>query len=324
MGKSGNDHSGAWQDKVSSPRHWGRRTLLLAGAGIGASIAAALVVRPGWAQAPDPPPAGSLKGKTVLITGSTDGLGREVARRCAALGAHVIVHGRNRERGEAVVAEIARGGNGSARFYAADLASLDQVRRFAEQINRDYQRLDVLVNNAGIWVRDRQVSADGHELHFAVNYLAGFLLTHQLLPLIVRSAPSRIVNVASGAQSPIDFGDVMLERPGRAAQGYGQSKLAQIMFTFDLAKELDGKNVTVAALHPATMMDTTMVRESGMPAQSSVDEGARAVLHLVAGSGVRHGEFYDGTRPARAHRQAYDEAVRAQLRSLSIELTGAK
>jgi NAD(P)-dependent dehydrogenase (short-subunit alcohol dehydrogenase family) len=324
MGKPREDDGSPRQGKSGSTPQWGRRTLLLAGAGIGASIAAALVVRPGWAQSPDPPAEGSMKGKTALITGSTDGLGREVARRCAALGAHVIVHGRNRERGTAVVEEIARAGKGSARFYAADLGSLDQVRNFAAEILRDYQRLDVLVNNAGVWVRDRQVSADGHELQFAVNYLAGFLLTRELLPLIVRSAPSRIVNVASGAQSPIDFGDVMLERPGRAAQGYGQSKLAQIMFTFDLAQELAGKNVTVATLHPATMMDTTMVRESGMPAQSSVDEGAQAVMHLVAGSGVRHGEFYDGTRPTRAHRQAYDQAVRAQLRALSMELTGLK
>ena len=305
------------------PFQWGRRTLLLTGAGIGASLVAAFVARPGAAQS-EPVAEGSLKGKTVLITGSTDGLGREVARRAAALGAHVVVHGRNRERGAAVVDEITRGGTGSARFYAADLASLDQVRALAAAIMRDYRRLDVLVNNAGIWIRERQVSADGHELHFAVNYLAGFLLTRTLLPLIVHSAPSRIVNVASGAQSPIDFSDVMLARPGRAAQGYGQSKLAQVMFTFDLARELEGTGVTAVTLHPATMMDTTMVRESGMPAQSSVDEGARAVMHLVAGTGVRSGEFYNGLRPGRANRQAYDESVRAQLRALSVQLAGVK
>src|SRR5690606_3268882 len=151
------------------------------------------------------------------------------------LGAHVIVHGRNRERGEAVVAEIRQRGKGSARFYAADFASLQAVRDLAEAIRNDYERLDVLVNNAGVWNRGgRQVSADGHELHFAVNYLAGFLLTHELLPLITDAAPSRIVNVASIAQSPIDFDDVMLERPGSASRGYGQSKLAQILFTMDL------------------------------------------------------------------------------------------
>src|SRR6185503_15775365 len=126
-----------------------------------------------------------------------------------------------------------------------------------QAIRRDYTRLDVLVNNAGVWLPDRQVSADGYEMHFAVNYLSGFLLTRRLLPLLLASAPSRIVNVASGSQSPIDFTDVMLERPGRYVEGYGQSKLAQIMFTFDLADELRGRGVTVLTLHPATMMDTT-------------------------------------------------------------------
>src|SRR5690606_30926620 len=145
--------------------------------------------------------------------GSTGGLGREVALRLAAGGAHVIVHGRDAERGRQVVEEIERGGVGSARFYAADLGSFAEVRRLAEEIRRDYDRLDVLVNNAGIWLTqgERQLSADGHELHFQVNYLSGFLLTRELLPLLRRSAPARIVNVASGAQRPIDFDDVMLE-----------------------------------------------------------------------------------------------------------------
>lgn len=268
--------------------------------------------------------AGSMKGKTVLITGSTDGLGREVARRVASSGAHVIVHGRNQERGHALVDEITREGNGSAKFYAADFASLAQVRTFAETILRDYTRLDVLVNNAGIWLNTpgRQVSADGHEVHFAVNYLAGFLLTRTLLPRIVESAPSRIINVASGSQSPIDFTDVMLTRPGRASQGYSQSKLGQVLFTFDLARELEGRGVTVATLHPATMMDTTMVRQSGMRAMSSVDAGARAVMNLIVGRDIQSGQYYNGLRPSRAHAQAYDEGARATLRQLSVQLTG--
>jgi len=264
---------------------------------------------------------GAMIGKTVLITGSTDGLGREVARRVAAAGGHVVIHGRNQERGQALVDEIGQQGKGSARFYEADFASLARVREFAATIRRDYPRLDVLVNNAGIWLRDRQVSADGHELQFAVNYLAGFLLTRELLPLLVDSAPSRIINVASGSQSAIDFTDVMLERPGRSSQGYAQSKLAQVMFTFDLARELQGRNVLVATLHPATMMDTTMVRESGLPSQSSVNEGADAVMNLIASPDVVHGQFYDGRQAGRANRQAYDEDARAQLRELSLRLT---
>ncbi len=273
---------------------------------------------------PAPPREDSMKGQVVLITGSTDGLGREVARRTAALGAHVIVHGRNRDRGQAVVSSIEQEGKGSARFYAADLSSAADVRRLAQDVLRDYPRLHVLVNNAGIWITDgaRQVNGEGHELQFAVNYLAGFLLTHLLEPRLVESAPARVINVASGAQSPIDFDDVMLERPGRASQGYGQSKLAQIMFTIDLAERLRGRNVIAASLHPATLMNTTMVRQSGLPAQSSIDEGADAVMQLVAGSGVESGRYYEGLEPARAHRQAYDAAARERLRTLSYELTG--
>jgi NAD(P)-dependent dehydrogenase (short-subunit alcohol dehydrogenase family) len=262
-----------------------------------------------------------LKGKVVMVTGSTDGLGREVALRSAALGANVIVHGRNQERGKAVVSEVMKAGKGNARFYAADLSSLAEVRTLARAVNGDYDRIDVLVNNAGVWLRDRQVSKDGHEMHFAVNYLAGFLLTRMLLPKIAASAPSRIVNVSSLAAAPIDFDDVMLERPGRAAQGYGQSKLLQVMFTIDLAAELKDKNVTVTALHPATMMDTTMVRQSGSPAQSTVDEGATAVMQQITGD-VQSGQFYNGQRPTNPHRQASDEAVRAKLRQLTVQLAG--
>ena len=263
-----------------------------------------------------------LSGKTVFITGSTDGLGREVALRVADLGAHVIVHGRNRERGEAVVAEITQRGKGSARFYAADFASLQAVRDLAGAIRNDYERLDALVNNAGVWNRgDRQVSADGHELHFAVNYLAGFLLTHELLPLITAAAPSRIVNVASIAQSPIDFDDVMLERPGSASRGYGQSKLAQILFTMDLADELRDQGVTVVALHPATMMDTSMVRESGLAARTTVDEGADAVMRLITSPDVPTGQYFNGQQAARANDQAYDVDARQHLRELSLALT---
>ena len=263
-----------------------------------------------------------MQGAVVMITGSTDGLGREVARRVASLGAHVIVHGRNAQRGKEVVDEIARGGKGSARFYPADLSSLAEVRTLAQAILRDYDRLDVLVNNAGVLLRDRQTSRDGHELHFAVNYLSHFLLTRSLLPLVVKSAPSRIVNVASAAQSPIDFEDVMLERPGRSGQGYGQSKLAQILFTMDLAEELKGTRVTVTALHPATMMDTTMVRESGMQARATVDEGADAVMRQITGRDVQSGQYYNGLQAARANAQAYDQAARDRLRRLSRQLTG--
>ena len=278
-------------------------------------------VLPGALLAQSESQAMTMKGKTVLITGSTDGLGREVAQRVAALGAHVIVHGRNQERGKLVVDEITRHGKGSAKFYAADLASLAEVRTLAENLKRDYQRIDVVVNNAGVLLKDRQVSKDGHELHFAVNYLAPFLLTRSLLPTITSSTPARIVNVASIAQTPIDFSDVMLERPGAIGRGYGQSKLALVAFTMDLAAELKGKNVTVTALHPATMMDTTMVKQAGMQARATVAEGADAVMQQITGA-VESGGYYNGLQPAKPNAQAFDEAARAQLRQLSLKLTG--
>jgi NAD(P)-dependent dehydrogenase (short-subunit alcohol dehydrogenase family) len=277
------------------------------------------------AQQTDAPTRPKPGQRVVLVTGSTDGLGRELALRLAADGAHVIVHGRNRERGTAVVEEIALAGRGSARFYAADFSSLAELRTFAVRLLADYPRIDVLINNAGIWLAgrpERELSADGHELHFAVNYLAGYLLTRLLLPRLIESAPARIINVASGAQRPIDFADPMLTREYVPMRGYAQSKLAQVMFTIDLAEELAGRGVTVAALHPATLMDTHMVRESGIAARSTVDEGARAVLQLVNSPDVRSGDYYNGLVPARANAQAYDAAARAQLRMLSEQLTG--
>ena len=265
--------------------------------------------------------------RVILVTGSTDGLGREVARRLAAGGAHVIVHGRNVARGEALVAEIEAAGGGSARFLAADLASLDAVRSLAETILNEYDRLDVLVNNAGIWLNrsdERQLNADGHELHFAVNYLAGYALTRLLLPLLRESAPARIVNVASAAQRPIDFDDPMMESGYSGGRAYAQSKLAQVLFTVDLARELEGTGVIVAALHPATLMDTPMVREAGVAARSTIDDGADAVMHLITGPDITSGAYYDGMRPARAHGQAYDRDALAMLRRLSRELTGVR
>lgn len=268
------------------------------------------------------------KGKTVLITGSTDGVGRLVARRLGAAGAIVLLHGRDRARGEAVAAEIAAGRAGAATFYQADLSSLDAVRELAAAIRRDRPRLDLLINNAGIGSasggRQRRTSADGYELRFAVNYLAGFLLTRLLLPLVVASAPARIVNVASAGQYPIDFDDPMLTTSYDGTRAYAQSKLAQIMFTIDLARELEGTGVTVNALHPATYMDTTMVRASGITPASTVEEGADAILNLAISPALeaRSGLYFDRQRQSRANPQAYDEEARDQLRQLSLRLTG--
>jgi len=269
----------------------------------------------------------SLNGKTILVTGSTDGVGRVVAERLAADGAHVLVHGRDRKRGESLVAAIEKSGKGKATLYIADFASLAEVRRFAETVRREHPRIDVLINNAGTGFvpTERTVTAEGNELRFAVNYLSGFLLTRLLLPTLLASAPARIVNIASIGQSPIDFDDPMMEKSwlgGRVA--YTQSKLAQVMFTLDLAEELAGKGVTVTSLHPATFMNTGMVLNAGLTPQSTVEQGAEAIVALAADP--RHaaatGVFYNGLNEARANEHAYDKAARARLKDLSRKLTG--
>src|SRR6266700_7390231 len=201
----------------------------------------------------------------ILITGATDGLGKAVAMQLARTGATLLLHGRDETRGQRTLEEIrAQTGNTRLRWYRAGFSQLSQVRALAERLVREQERIDVLVNNVGIGTTlpgggARQESEDGYELRFAVNYLAPFLLTRLLLPTLRQSAPARIVNVSSAGQAPIDFGDVMLERRYDGVQAYCQSKLALVMFTFDLAEELAGTGVTANCLHPATYMPTKMV-----------------------------------------------------------------
>jgi NAD(P)-dependent dehydrogenase (short-subunit alcohol dehydrogenase family) len=269
-----------------------------------------------------------MHGKTVLITGSTDGVGRYVAKRLAGEGASVLIHGRDESRARTLIEEIVREGHAAPRFYQADLSSLAGARALAAAVIADNKRLDVFVSNAGIGSKnggpERRESADGYELRFAVNYLAGFVLAYLLLPLIKAAAPSRIVNVASLGQHPIDFDDVMITRNYNGTRAYSQSKLAQIMFTIDLAEELEGTGVTVNCLHPATYMNTTMVRAGGITPVSTVEEGGAAILHLVEGDDVarQSGLFFNGLRQTQANPQAYDAKARAQLRNLSLQLTG--
>ena len=264
--------------------------------------------------------------QVALVTGSTSGLGQELAIRLGSMGMHVIVHGRNRERGMEVVGAITSEGVGSARFYRADLASFEQVREFGEAVLRDYDRLDVLINNAGIASapNGRALSEDGHELIFQVNHLSHFLLTRMLLPRLLESAPSRLVNVSSGAQQPIDFDDVMLENGFSGGRAYAQSKLAQVLFTFDLAEELEGSGVIVNTLHPATYMDTPMVTRGGGTPRTTVAQGADAVMQLVTSPDIGSGGYFNGLRRSRTNAQAYDQEARARLWSLSEELTGTR
>lgn len=270
----------------------------------------------------------SPTGRTILITGATDGVGRHVAEALGRSGAEILVHGRDQSRGEGLV-ETIRAAGGAARFLRADLSALAEVRALADTVLGTTRRLDLLINNAGVGSGGsggrRELSRDGHELRFAVNYLAGFLLTRRLLPLLLAAGGgARIVNVASMGQQPIDFGNVMLEHGYDGRRAYSQSKLAQIMFTFDLAEQHDARRVTVNCLHPATFMDTTMVRASGHTPISTVAEGAEAILHLAASPDMagRTGLYYEGLRPGLANPQAYDAPARERLRRLSEELTG--
>jgi len=268
----------------------------------------------------------SLEGATALVTGSTDGLGAEVARQLSALGAFVIVHGRNAERGAEVVQKIKSAGRGDAVFYRADLASLAEVNAFADEIIARHRRLELLINNAAATGGGggRRTSADGHELAFAVNYLSHFLLTHRLMPLLAASAPARIVNVSSLGQTPINFDDVMMEREYTGGDAYRRSKLAQIMFTIDLAAMLDPARVTVTSVHPARSMNTQRVLAGGNEPLSTIEQGAEAVMQLAVSPEVAGvtGVYFNQLKEGRANAQAYDEAARAKLWALSMSLAG--
>ncbi len=267
---------------------------------------------------------------TVLITGATDGVGRGLARRLATDGARLVLHGRDPERLRATAAEIAglQGGRAPTTLVA-DLADLAEVRRLASDLLAGTPRLDVLVSNAGIGFglpegRERLVSKDRHELRFAVNYLAGFLLSLELLPLLRRSAPARIVYVASIGQHPIDFDDLMIEHGYSGIRAYGQSKLAQIMSGLELARRVPAEEVTVNSLHPATFMPTKMVLQEMGHSVDSLEAGVAAVHRLVTDpqlAGVT-GRFFDRTVEATPHAQAKDEAARGELWRRSLGLVG--
>jgi NAD(P)-dependent dehydrogenase (short-subunit alcohol dehydrogenase family) len=265
------------------------------------------------------------RAKVALVTGATSGVGRVVAIRLAKLGWRVLAHGRDASRGAEVV-EAIEGAGGRAELYLADLAAFDGVCALAGAVAADHPELPLLINNAGIGFggKDaaRETSADGFELRFAVNYLAPVLLTRLLLPNLVAATPSRVINIASIGQLELDFEDLQFTNEYNGVDAYRRSKLAMIMWTFDLAEELRDADVTVNAVHPATFMDTPMVRNAGGTPMSTADEGADAIMQLAVGEEVRGrtGEFYNGLKPARAKDQAYLPAARERLRLESEEM----
>ncbi|MGI8336006.1 SDR family NAD(P)-dependent oxidoreductase [Actinomadura scrupuli] len=266
--------------------------------------------------------------RTIFITGATDGLGRALAHKLASDGATLILHGRDPGKLDRTADDIRDTHRAQRpRTVLADLSDLSQVQRLATDVREATDRLDVFVSNAGIGGgrpdgRTRRTSVEGHELRFAVNYLAGFLLTLELLPLLRRSAPARIVNVASIGQHPLDFEDLMIEHDYSGMRAYGQSKLAQIMSGFELATRLPADQVTVNSLHPATYMPTKIVLEEIGHHIDSLDEGVTATHRLVSSNALAAttGRFFDRTRDTRANAQAYDTLARTELWNRSLNL----
>ncbi|MFZ0131584.1 MAG: SDR family NAD(P)-dependent oxidoreductase [Desulfobacterales bacterium] len=268
----------------------------------------------------------------VLVTGSTDGIGKLTALRLARMGATVYLHGRDREKCQAVRDELRKAsGNHKLQYFQADFSSLADVRKMASAFSETHGRLDILINNAGVLPagsgkEKRHLSSDGNELCLAVNYLAPFLLTHLLLPCLLASAAARIINVCSAAQEPLDFDDMMINHGYSSMSAYARSKLALVMFTFELNERLKSKSIAVNCIHPGSLLDTKMVRQYFSRPMGSAESGAEAIIRLATASDVENisGAYFDQTKPSRAHPQAYDLLARGKLWRISQDLTDCR
>jgi retinol dehydrogenase-14 len=285
----------------------------------------------------DLPAANSMAGKTVLITGGTGGIGKATAVGLARLGARVAITGRDPARAEAAAADIrAASGNPAVDAYAGDLSAQAEVRRLAATILDAYPRLEVLVNNVGGFWNTRHVTADGLEHTFAVNHLAPFLLTHLLLDRLIASAPARIVTVSSGAQAMgrIDFDDPQGERSYSGQRAYNQSKLANVMFTYELARRLAGIGVTATVVHPGVVRTAFGAEDPARwqrvflplvrPFLRTPDQGARTSIYLASSSEVDGvtGRYFANRKPKTSSRASYDTAAQARLWQISTDLAG--
>ena len=276
-----------------------------------------------------------MDGKICLITGATSGIGKATAMGLANMGASVVMVGRDRGRGEAAMAEIKEGSpNTSVDLMLADLSSQVEVRRLAGEFKETYPRLDVLINNAGVIRSKRITTADGLEMTFAVNHLAYFLLTNLLLDVLKASAPSRIVNVASGEQrnGTIDFDDLQGEKGYKGAKAYSQSKLATVLFTYELARRLEGTGVSANCLHPGVVGTNLGSGVSGVfgftvraltPLMKSPEKGAETSIYLASSPEVEglSGRYFVKKAEARSSDVSYDERLARRLWEVSAELT---
>ena len=284
--------------------------------------------------------SGPMAGKTVLVTGGTGGIGRATALGLAAMGAHLAITGRDRGRTEGAAREIRAAGGGQVDVFVADLSSQAEVRRLADEVLNSLSRIDVLVNNVGGYWNTRHVTADGLERTFALNHLAPFLLTSLLLDRLKQSVPARVVTVASNAQAlgRIDFDDLQGARSYSGARAYNQSKLANILFTYELARRLQGSTVTANTLHPGVVSTSFGAEDPGgiqrwlvpflrpflRPFMKTPAEGAATSIHLASAPELAQvtGTFFANSKPRRSSRRSYDEATAARLWPVSAELVG--
>ncbi len=280
---------------------------------------------------------GPMAGKTVLVTGGTGGIGKATAIGLARLGARVGITGRDLTRAQAAVADIAAtSGNPAVDAFAADMSAQAEVRRLAREVLNTYPHLDVLVNNVGGFWATRRLTADGVEHTFAVNHLAPFLLTDLLLDRLKASGPARIVTVSSGAQAmgKIDFDDLQGARGYSGQQAYNQSKLANVMFTYALARRLEGSGVTATVLHPGVVR-TAFAAEDPSPLWKVVlplmrpflktpEQGAATSIYLASSPEVEGvtGKYFANSKPRTSSKASYDTAAADRLWQISVELLG--
>jgi retinol dehydrogenase-14 len=281
-------------------------------------------------------PTGPLVGRTALVTGATGGIGRATAVGLATMGANLAITGRDRERTEGAASEIRAVSSGQVDLFVADLSSQSEVRRLADEVLQTYPRIDVLVNNVGGYWNTRQVTPDGFEHTFALNHLAPFLLTNLLLDRLKQSAPARVVTVASNAHATgeIDFDDLQGEWSYSGSRAYNQSKLANILFTYELARRLQASSVTANALHPG-VVNTSFGAEDprgiqrliipfARPFMKTPAQGAATSIHLASAPDLEQvtGRYFANSKPKRSSKRSYDEAAAGRLWQVSADLVG--
>lgn len=266
-----------------------------------------------------------MKNKTILITGSTDGIGKQTALDLAKTGATILLHGRNPARGERVVHEIRKAtGNGRIEIFIADLASLKQIRSLAEQVHQKHKILHILINNAAIYENTRKITQGGFEMSFAVNYLAPFLLTYLLLDLMKRGAPSRVINVSSMAHaSSIDFENLQGEKHYSGYEAYSLSKLCDILFTYKLASRLEGTGITANCLHPG-VINTKLLKTGWGMGGSPVTEGSKNSVYLATSPELKGvtGKYFVNKKQAKSSGISYNQETQTKLWHISEKLTG--